>query len=164
MLRQHGTLCRDKLVWLAGGAGFPGCSVAEADGSPQRTLCWIWPLWLEHWQRGPLKAAIKWPRPPASQRLTLMPRASVPSSLAYGRWVSTGMKLHQGHFLITVDTLTKTVSLIDAKVKGCGPAACVCVHVCVWVSLCVCMSDVEGESSGWWGAYNVRQMPVRTDP
>lgn len=32
------------------------------------------------------------------------------------------MKLHQGHFLITVDTFTKTVSLIDAKVK-----CCVCV-------------------------------------
>lgn len=34
MLRHRGTLCRDKLVWLAGGPGFPGCSVAEADGSP----------------------------------------------------------------------------------------------------------------------------------
>lgn len=36
------------------------------------------------------------------------------------------MKLHQGHFLITVDTLTKTISLIDAKVKCC--CVCVCVR------------------------------------
>ena len=45
------------------GQDSPGCSVAEVDGSPQWTVCWTRPMWLQRWQRGPLKAPIKWPTP-----------------------------------------------------------------------------------------------------